>query len=71
MTTLNQAVRTLNARRQAEAALTNEQLTRQRVERLEYEAEAEKKRAEATRAMLVEFYGRRFMERVRWLILGR
>lgn len=35
MTTLNQAVKSLNQRRATEAALTNEQITRQRVLHLE------------------------------------
>ena len=67
MSTLNQAVRTYNQRRATEAALTNELVTRQRVERLEDTLGVFARELAAFTAL--RFGG--FWGRLRWLFTGR
>jgi len=71
-------VREMNRSRMAEAgyqnagaALQNEQLTRQRVDRLERRTDSLEKTAGATFASLAEFCGRGFWGRLRWLLRGK
>lgn len=79
MSTLYQAVRTFNQRRATEAALHNEQLTRQRVERIERMIWPSNGRPVQVREMslherlvlLEALKVSRFWGRMRWLFLGR
>ena len=64
MTTLNQALRTLNQREATRAALTNEQLTRQRVEKLEQWLHAVSQEQQALRRGGM-------WTRLRWLVTGK
>lgn len=73
MTTLNQAFKTFNHRRATEAALTNEMLTRQRVEKLEAEAKKVERwssRQDERLLRLETLVARGFFGRLRWLLLG-
>ena len=69
MTTLNQAVRTLTQREATQAALRNEQLTRQRVETLERQSknlhERLTRREQELTALKASLWGR-----LRWLLTG-
>ena len=64
----------LSQRRKVEAALGNEQLTRQRVEKLERLSDAAIRKLEVHGTALSEshsFRARGFMARLRWLFLGK
>lgn len=71
MTTLNQAVRTFNQRRATQAALQNEQMTRERVEVLERSVRQMRLEAAQGRAAFREHTKLGFWGRVKWLLLGR
>lgn len=66
MTTLNQAFKSFNVRRATEAALNNEQKTRERVERLEFQGVDKSERLKR----LERFVRAGFWARMRWLFRG-
>ena len=70
MSTLNQALKDMNRRKMAEAALVNEAVTRRRVEELERDIKTVKRQLltlEVEQGVLV----RGFAGRLRWLVMGR
>ena len=67
MTTLHQAVKTLNQRQATEAALYFERATRERVERLENRAHYIETRTQR----LEDLLARGFWGRLKWLLLGK
>ena len=70
MTTLNQAVKTFNQRQATQAALRNEQLTRERVEKLDRRLDALVDWA-TQETMWVQILRRGFWGRLRWLMRGK
>ncbi len=66
-TSLSSATRTFNQRRATEAALLNEQITRERVDALERHAKA----SGTAVAALLEVSNRGFLGRLRWLLTGK
>lgn len=67
MTTLHQVVKTMTQRNAISAALQNEQLTRQRVERLEKLQREDRADLEGVQAIVY----RSLWDRLRWILTGK